>query len=66
MKEEISLEDRNESTACGALMACLRSTTILKYMVLVKEDISYPKLIMEIRHHIQAEKTSDLDASKLS
>ena len=35
-------------------------------MVSIKEDISYPELISEVRRHIQAEKTSDLEASKLS
>ncbi|KAL5583083.1 hypothetical protein UlMin_015525 [Ulmus minor] len=47
-------------------MAGLRSATVLKYMVSIKEDVSYPELISEVRHHIQAEKTSDLEASKLS
>ena len=47
-------------------MAGLRSATVLKYMISVKEDISYPELISEVRRHIQAEKTSDLEASKLS
>ncbi|KAL5581616.1 hypothetical protein UlMin_014058 [Ulmus minor] len=62
----MSVKDRNDSTACGALMAALRSTTVLKYMVSIKEDVSYPELISEVRRHIQAEKTSDLEASKLS
>ncbi|KAL5566572.1 hypothetical protein UlMin_029736 [Ulmus minor] len=66
VKEEMSVKDRNDSTACGALMAGLRSATVLKYMVSIKEDMSYPELISEVRHHIQAEKTSDLEASKLS
>ncbi|KAL5544296.1 hypothetical protein UlMin_008080 [Ulmus minor] len=44
VKEEMSVKDRNDSTACGALMAGLR----------------------KVRRHIQAEKTSDLEASKLS
>ncbi|KAL5565783.1 hypothetical protein UlMin_028947 [Ulmus minor] len=66
VKEEMSVKDRNDSTACGALMAGLRSATVLKYMILVKEDISYPELISEVCRHIQAEKTSDLEASKLS
>ncbi|KAL5550025.1 hypothetical protein UlMin_000201 [Ulmus minor] len=35
-------------------------------MVSIKEDVSYPELISEVRRHIQAEKTSDLEASKLS
>ncbi|KAL5540749.1 hypothetical protein UlMin_044072 [Ulmus minor] len=62
----MSVKDRNDSTACGALMAGLRSATVLKYMVSIKEDVSYPELISEVRRHIQAEKTSDLEASKLS
>lgn len=66
VKEEMSVKDRNDSTACGALMAGLRNSTVLKYMVSIKEDINYPELIIEIRRHIQAEKTSDLEASKLS
>ena len=66
VKEEMSVKDRNDSIACGALMAGLRSATVLKYMVSIKEDISYLELILEVRRHIQAEKTSDLEASKLS
>ncbi|KAL5564860.1 hypothetical protein UlMin_028024 [Ulmus minor] len=63
VKEEMSVKDRNDSTACGALMAGLRSATVLKYMVSIKEDISYLELISEVRRHIQAEKTSDLEAT---
>ncbi|KAL5577820.1 hypothetical protein UlMin_019519 [Ulmus minor] len=66
VKEKMGVKDRNDSTACGVLLAGLRSATILKYMISIKEDISYPELISEIRRHIQAEKTSDLEASKLS
>ncbi|KAL5583362.1 hypothetical protein UlMin_015804 [Ulmus minor] len=62
----MSVKDRNDSTACGSLIAGLRSVTVLKYMISVKEDISYPELISEVRCHIQAEKTSDLEVSKLS
>ncbi|KAL5574245.1 hypothetical protein UlMin_023842 [Ulmus minor] len=62
----MSVKDRNDSTTCGALMAGLRSATVLKYMVSIKEEISYSELISEVRRHIQAEKTSDLEASKLS
>ena len=47
-------------------MARLRNVTVLKYMILVKDDISYLELITEIRRHIQVKKTSDLEASKLS
>ena len=39
---------------------------ILKYMVYVKEDITYHELITEISHHIQVKKTYDLEASKLN
>ncbi|KAL5544991.1 hypothetical protein UlMin_008775 [Ulmus minor] len=47
VKEEMSVKDRNDSTTCGALMAGLRSATVLKYMISIKEDISYPELISE-------------------
>ena len=66
MKEKMGVKDRNSSTTCGALMVGLRSATVLKYMISIKEDISYPELITEIRCHIQVEKTFDLEASKLS
>ncbi|KAL5579755.1 hypothetical protein UlMin_012197 [Ulmus minor] len=45
VKEEMSVKDRNDSTAY---------------------TVSYPELITEIRRHIDAEKVSNLDASKLS
>lgn len=57
VKEEMSVKDHNDSTACGVLMAGLRSATVLKYMISIKEDISYPELISEVHRHIQAEKT---------
>ena len=66
VKEEMSVKDRNDSTSCGALMAGLRSVTVMKYMVSIKEDMSYPKLISEVHRYIQAKKTSDLEVSKLS
>ena len=47
-------------------MAGLRSAIVLKYMISIKEDISYPELIIEIHCHTQAKKTSDLKASKLN
>ncbi|KAL5557373.1 hypothetical protein UlMin_039609 [Ulmus minor] len=49
-------------------MAGLRNSTILKYLVSVgkPDTVSYPELITEIRRHIDAEKASNLDASKLS
>ena len=40
VKEEMSVKDRNDSIVCGALMAGLRSVTVLKYTVSIKEDIS--------------------------
>ena len=60
VKEEMSVKDRNNCTTYGALMVGLRSATVLKHMVSVKEDICYPELIIEICRHIQAKKTSDL------
>ena len=47
-------------------MAGLRNSTMLKYMVSISENVTYPELIIEIRRHIEAEKTSNLKASKLS
>ena len=47
-------------------MDALKSMAILKYMVYVKEDITYPKLITKISNHIQVNKTYDLEASKLN
>ncbi len=47
-------------------MAGLRNSTMLKYMVSISENATYPELIAEIHHHIEAENTSNLEASKLS
>ena len=47
-------------------MAGLRNATVLKYMISIKDNIYYPELIIEIRCHFQVDKTSDLEASKLS
>ena len=47
-------------------MAQLRRKTILKYMIFIKEDITYPELITKIHHHIQPKKTSNFEASKLN
>ncbi|KAL5564790.1 hypothetical protein UlMin_027954 [Ulmus minor] len=49
-------------------MAGLRNSTVLKYLVSVgkPDTVLYPELITEIRRHIDAEKASNLDASKLS
>ena len=46
VREEMSVKDNNDFIACRALMAGLRSATVLKYMVSVKEDITY-ELIVE-------------------
>ena len=66
VREEMSVKERNDSTACEALMARLRNATVLKYMISVKDNISYLELIIEILYHVQAERTSNLKASKLS
>ncbi|KAL5540991.1 hypothetical protein UlMin_042564 [Ulmus minor] len=49
-------------------MAGLRNSIVLKYLVSVgkPDTVSYPELINEICRHIDAEKASNLDASKLS
>ena len=64
----MNVQDRSDAVASGALMARSRNSTVLKYLVSVgKPDIVlYPELINEIRHHIDAEKASNLDASKFS
>ena len=61
----MNVKDRNDSTTCGGLMAGLRGTIFLKYMVSIKKDVSYLELITKVRRHIQANKTSDFEASKL-
>ncbi|KAL5570453.1 hypothetical protein UlMin_027028 [Ulmus minor] len=68
VKEEMNVQDRSDAAASGALMARLRNSTVLKYLVSVGKPntVSYPELIDEIRHHINAEKASNLEASKLS
>ena len=66
VREEMNVKYRNDTTACEALMAGLRNATILKYMISIEDNISYHELITEIRCHIQAKRTSDLEASKLN
>ncbi|KAL5576345.1 hypothetical protein UlMin_018044 [Ulmus minor] len=68
VKEEMNVQDRSDAAASGALMAGLRNSTVLKYLVSVgkPDTVSYPELITETRRHIDAEKASNLDASKLS
>ena len=66
VREEMIVKDHNDSTTCGVFMAELKSATVLKYMVYVRKYLIYPELIIEIRHHVQAEKTSGLEARKLS
>ncbi|KAL5541827.1 hypothetical protein UlMin_009537 [Ulmus minor] len=68
VKEEMNVQDISDAATSRALMAGLRNSTVLKYLVSVgKLDmVSYPKLINEICRHIDAEKASNLDANKLS
>ena len=58
----------SDAAASGPLMARLKNSTILKYLVSVGklDTVSYPELITEICRHIDVEKTSNLEASKLS
>ena len=64
----MNVQDRSDAAASGALMARLRNSTVLKYLVSVgkPDTVSYPELINEIRRHIDAEKATHLDASKFS
>ena len=64
----MNVQDKSDVVASKALMAGLRNSTVLKYLVSVgKPDmVSYLELITDIRCHIDAEKTSNLEASKLS
>ena len=64
----MNVQDRNDTVANRALMAGLWNSTVLNYLVSVGKPnaVSYPELIAKIRHHIDAEKTSNLEASKLS
>ena len=60
----MKVKDCNDSTACGAFMAKLGSSTVLNYMVSIRKDFTYPELIIEIHRHVQAKNTSDLEANK--
>ena len=64
----MNVQNRSDVAGSGALMAGLRNSTVLKYLVSVGKPntVSYPELINEICHHINAEKASNLEASKLS
>ena len=64
----MNIQDGSDAATSGALMAGLRNSTVLKYLVSVgKPDmVSYPELITEIRRHIDAEKNSNLEANELS
>ena len=68
IKEKMNVQDRSDAATSRALMVGLRNSTILKYLVSVGKPnaVSYPELIAEIRRHIDAEKASNLKASKLS
>ena len=63
----MNVQDISDAAASAAPMARLRNSTILKYLVSVgkPDTVSYPELIIEIHHHIDAEKASNLEASKL-
>ena len=61
----MNVQDRSDATVSGTLMVGLRSATILKYLVFVGEIATY-ELITKIPHHIEAKKTSNLEARKLS
>ena len=62
----MNVHDRIDAIESGALMDGLRKSTMLKYMVSISENAAYPELIAKIPRHIEVEKTSNLDASKLS
>ena len=64
----MNVQDRSNAAASGALMARLRNSTVFKYLVSIGKPntVSYPELIDEIHCHINAEKASNLEASKLS
>lgn len=64
----MNVQDRSDAAISGTMMAGLRNSTILKYLVSVgkPDTVSYPELINEIRRYIDAEKASNLDVSKLS
>ena len=64
----MNVQDKSNAIASEALMVGLRNSTVINYLVSVRkpDTISYPKLITEICHHIDVEKTSNLEASKLS
>lgn len=68
VKEEMNVQNRSDAAASRALVAGLRNSTVLKYLVSVgkPDTVSYPELISEIRRHIDAEKVSNLEANKLS
>ena len=64
----MNVQDMSDAAASRALMVGLRNSTVLKYLVSIGklDTVSYPELIAEICHHIDAEKASNLEASKLS
>ena len=64
----MNVKDKSDAAASGALMVGLRNSTVLKYFLSVgkPDTVSYPELIAEIRRHIDVEKASDLEASKLN
>ena len=64
----MSVRDKSDAITTRALMVSLRKSTVLKYIVSMSENTTYPEqeLITKICYHIKAKKTSNLEASKLS
>ena len=64
----MNVQNRSDTVTSGALMARLRNSTVLKYLVSIEnpDTVLYPKLVTEICRHIEAEKTSNLETSKLN
>ena len=63
VKEEMNVQDWSNATVTGTLMDGLRNSTMLKYMVSISKNTTNPELITKIHHHIQEEKTYNLEAS---
>ena len=66
MKEKMNVRDQSDAITSGAFMANLKNSTMLKYMVSVSENATYPEFIIEICRRIEIEKTSNLEANKNS
>ena len=66
VEKEMNVRDRSDATTNRALMAKQRSATMLKYFVFMGETTTYVELITKIHCYIEVEKTSNLEANKLS